>query len=489
MASYYIDPTWPGPFNGTEAQPYASWASVPSLVANDFVYFAKGTTHIGQVLYDSSRGASTTLATPITFGSYGSGNAPKILSNNYCIDIQSRNGVIVQDLDCDAITTFSSGGVQVLNSSHVKIQRVLTREKCDYGIRIENTGATLLTNIQVLNNTVSGTYGNTGILLIWGSSVGGVYEDVIIDGNTVINTGSLYTGDFTNTPYGIRTVSKTGPLTTSSGTVDLNLFCRGVQITGNTILNTPAYGIAAVGLNSGGTATIRNEISRNTLINIGNGLYDSHMLWAAGCRDVWIEDNYLDGSRMFQGSHFGTGVGIFIDTFGFTNLFDGTKRCYIRRNTIKNTGGDSAGSVGDLEIAGAGILVFLSNTIEITGNILVGCYNGIGVLGWFGIGLKSFAVIGKGNYILNTIATGITTTKQADQISWIENYIDGYNSSGIYLENVGDYAVTNYSETRNGVVGITSTAYQGGSLPTSDVSPVSERTPSVGNKILSAQYY
>lgn len=489
MAAYYVNPTWGGPFNGTISEPYASWSAVPALVANDFVYFAKGTTHTGQILYDSSRGASTTLATPITFGSYGSGNAPKILSNDYCIDIQSRNGVIVQDLDCNAINSFSSGGVRVLDSSHVKVQRVTTREKCDYGIRVENTGTTLLTNIQVLNNTVTGTYGNTGILLIWGVGVGGIYEDVIIRGNSVTNVGVLYTGELTNSPYGIRTVSRTGPLTASSGTVDLNLFCRGVQITDNTVTNTPSYGIAAVGLSSGGTATLRNEISRNTLINIGNGLYDSHMLWAVGCRDLWIEDNYIDGSRMFQGSTFGTGVGIFIDTFGFTNLFDGTKRCYIRRNTVKNTGGDSAGSFGDLEIAGAGILVFLSNTIEITANKLEGCFNGIGVLGWFGTGLKASSVIGRGNYIINSVRSGISTLKQADQISWVDNYIDGYNTSGIYVENAGSYAVTNYTETRNNVVGPAVTAYQGGSLPTSETTPIAERTPTAGNILLPTQYY
>lgn len=485
MTSYYIDPSGSNG-SGTEGSPYNSFASVPSLVAGDSVFFKRGTTHTGQVLYNSSRGASTTLASPITFGSYGTGAAPIIASNDWCVDVSARNGVIVQDLQTQPVNSFSSGGVRILNSAQCTVQRMTITDRCDYGVLANNTGASALGTINILNNTIQGTYGNSCIMVAYGVQVGGVFEDVTISGNTLGNAGA-YTAS--GTPYGIRTISQTTPVTTTSGTVDLDLFSRGVRINDNTITSNPSYGIAAAHISTGGTATLTNQISRNILTDIGDGAHDSHMLWVAGCRDVEVFSNVLDGSIMFQGSTFGTGVGIFVDAAGFGNEFDGSRRIRVVRNKISNTGRQAEGSIGTLEVAGAGMIAFLSQNVQFIDNETSGCYNGLGVLGWFGTGLKAQTITARGNRLFGSVASGISTVKGSDAVTLQENYVDGYGSAGIYVENAGAYAVTSYTETRNGVSGVTATAYMGGSEPTSSATPSATRTPSAGNLVLAPQWY
>lgn len=485
MTSYYIDPSGPNG-SGSQGSPYNSFASVPSLVAGDNVFFKCGTTHTGQILYNSSRGASTTLASPITFGKYGTGANPIIASNDWCVDVDARNGVIVQDLQTQPVNSFSSGGVRILNSAQCTVQRMTTSARCDYGIRIDNTGASALGTINVLNNTILGTYGNTCILVVYGSSIGGVFEDVTISGNVLGNAGAYATD---GTPYGIRTISRTTPVTTSSGTVDLDLFSRGVRINDNTITSNPAYGIAAAHISTGGTETLTNQICRNFLTDIGDGAHDSHMLWVAGCRNVDVVSNILDGSIMFQGSTFGTGVGIFVDAAGFGNEFDGARGIRVIRNLVQNTGQQSAGSAGTLEVAGAGLLAFLSQTVQFIDNETRNCHNGLGVLGWFGTGLKTQTVTARGNRLYNSTRAGISNIKASDAVTMQENFVDGYGTAGIYVENAGAYAVTSYTETRNGVSGLAATAYMGGSEPTSTETPSATRTPSAGNLVLSTQYY
>lgn len=495
MADYYINPSWTGPFNGTLSQPYANYSSVPSLIAGDNVFFARGTIHVGQIVYDAARGASTTLASPITFGAYGTGAPPLITAGDgfYCVDVIARNGVIIQDLEFGAISKKCAGGVRVLNSGQSIVRRNVCRPQCDYGVRIDNTTATLLSTVSVLNNTILGTFSNSAILLIWGSAEGGIYEDVIIQNNNIKDSGILDLGLPVNGPYGIRCIPRTTPVTTSSGTVELNLFVRGLQVIGNTIINTKAGGLWTSSISSGGTSTLVNRISNNSLINIGNGVYDSHALWVGGCRDMFVEGNTVDGTIMAQGVASGTGVGIFLDNTGFGTgqAFDICRRVYVRNNTVRNTGKKPEGTLNkQLEIAGAGIFSYFAQNCEIVDNQVENCYNGIGVYGWDRVnGAQGNNVLVRGNRILNSVKTGISVIANSNNTFVIENYIDGYGESGFYLENSGAGTPLNYTETRNGVVGTLPTTYQGGSSPTSSTTPVAPRTPSAGNLVLSPTYY
>ena len=252
-----------------------------------------------------------------------------------------------------------------------------------------------------------------------------------------------------------------------------------------------AGGLWTPAISTGGTSTLVNRVAQNKLRDVGDGIYDSHVLWAGGVRDMFIEDNEIDGSIMAQGTASGTGVGIFVDNTNFTNFFDGARRVYVRRNKVKNTGKRPEGTLnGQLEIAGAGIFVYYSQNVEVSNNETDGCYNGIGVYGWNGTdGTKASAVSVRGNRVLNSVKNGISTIAGADAVTVQENYVDGFGQDGIYVENSGAGAVTGYTETRNNVVGTAATAYRGGSQPASQTTPSAQRTPAAGNIVLPAQWF
>jgi len=232
MTIYYIDPNVAGVGTGTIGDPYKAFTSVPSLVANDQVLFKRGTIYSNQVLINAARATATTLATPITIGAYDAGALPIIRTALYGVDIDTLNGVVVQDLNISTIASVSTGGIRALNSAEITIQRCTTNDRCDYGIRIDNTGATKLSNINILNNTIEGTWSNSGIMVIWGTSLSGVYQDVTIANNTITQTGK-YNGS--GGPSGIVVKTRQASVTSSSGTVLVDSFTYGLKILCNLV--------------------------------------------------------------------------------------------------------------------------------------------------------------------------------------------------------------------------------------------------------------
>lgn len=476
MTIYYIDPNVAGVGTGTIGDPYKAFTSVPSLVANDQVLFKRGTIYSNQVLINASRATSTTLATPITIGAYDSGDLPIIRSTLYGVDIDTLNGVVVQDLNIDSDVSYATGGIRALNSAEITIQRCTTNDRCDYGIRIDNTGATKLSNISILNNTIEGTWNNSGIIVVWGTSLGGVYQDVTIANNTVTQTGKYGTsGD----PMGIRLLTRQASVTSSSGTVEVDTFTYGLKIYGNYVYDVRSYGISVNAVKSGSTETLKNTIYNNIITNTGmGGIHDAHMLWVSGCRDMVIEDNTLDTSTMFIGSPVGTGVGIFVDC-GNPDGYSGCKNITIRRNRVSNTGQHPENNNNSTEVKGCGILVLWSQNVAVYDNDIVNCCNGIGTY-WGGVGLATSNVIFDGNRI-NSINVGASIITQSDLVTVKNNYIEA--STGIYIQNSGGSAITNYTETGNTVLA-TSAYVQADSTATP---VVTTRTPSSTNKTLTAK--
>lgn len=476
MTIYYIDPTVGGVGSGTIGDPYKEFTSVPSLVANDQVLFKRGTIYGNQVLINGARATSTTLATPITIGAYGAGALPIIRTALYGVDIDTINGVVVQDLNISTIASVSTGGVRALNSAEITIQRCTTNDRCDYGIRIDNTGATKLSNINILNNTIEGTWSNSGILVIWGTSLAGVYQDVTIANNTITQTGK-YNGS--GGPTGIRVQTRQASVTSSSGTIEVDTFTYGLKIYGNYVRDVVGYGIQVNAVKSGSTETLKNIIYKNIITNTGmNGTFDSHMLWVGGCRDIVIEDNTLNTSTMLIGGSTGTGIGIFADS-GNADGYSGCKNITIRRNSIANTGQHPENNLNSSEVRGCGILVLWSQTVTVYDNDVVNCYNGIGTV-WGGGGLATSNVIFDGNRI-NAINVGASIITQSDLVTVKNNYIEG--ATGIYIQNSGGSAITNYTETGNTVLA-TSPYVQADSTT---IPVVTTRTPSSTNKTLTAR--
>ena len=484
MTAYYIKQTAAGGGDGSEGAPFNSLASLPSLVAGDRVRFLED--YNGQLLYDSGKGDHGTSGNEIVFESVG--GPWTVRHSGWCIDINARNYVTVQNLRAGPTGSYADGGIRFLNCENQKVQYCTTEDRCDYGIRIDNTSSTALVGVEVLDNEVLGTFNNSGILIIWGSSEGGVFVDVEVKRNTVRNTGS-YASPGEHGPYGIRLIPRATSLTTGavSPIADLDYFSCGVQLEDNNVYGTPSYGVAYAGIGSGHSASITNRVSWNVLRNNGSGSYDAHVIWVAGCRDVVVEHNDIDGSNVFEGHSYGTGSGIFCDNYGFDDLYNNSKNIVIRRNKIRNTGRNPELSANDnLEVVGAGVTVFLSQDIVVVDNDVEDCANGIAVIGWYGGSSgKSQTVTVRGNRVINPRFACYSVIKAADAVTLQENWGQGYGEMGIYTENAGAYALTSYTETRNNIVGSANDAYMGGSEPTSTATPKAARTPSAGNLTLS----
>lgn len=484
MTAYYINQSAAGGGDGSEGSPFNALASLPSLVAGDRVRFLSD--YSGQLLYDSGNGDHGTSGNEIVFESVG--GPWTIRHSGWCIDINARNYVTVQNLRAGPTGSYADGGIRFLNCEHQKVQYCTTEDRCDYGILVNNTGATALVGVEVLDNEVLGTFNNSGIFVIWGSSEGGVYVDVEIKRNVVRSPGKHATTG-SPTPYGIRLIPRATSLTTTAGTVDLDYFSCGVQVEDNEIYGTPAYGLTYAAIGSGHSATLKNLVRGNILRDCGNGAYDSHMMWIAGCRDVVVEHNDLDGSTVFAGHSYGTGVGIFVDNYGFDDPYNNAKNVEVRRNTIRNTGRNPETSSNDsLEIIGAAIAVFLSQTVRVIDNEAINCANGVAVIGWYGgASGKTQTVTVRGNRVINPRFSCYSIIKAADAVTLQENWGQGHGEAGIYIENAVAYALTNYTETRNNIVGSANDAFMGGSEPTSKTVVAKARTPSAGNLTLSGR--
>lgn len=491
MATYYIDPDWTGTTSGSQAQPYNNFSQVPSLAAGDQVLFKRGTVYPASKaqVAPAQNGSS---GNHIVLGSYGSGALPIIQRSDYPVLISGRSYITVQELHAQRATSFTTAGIMVLNSEQVLVQNNEVTG-CHDGIRVDNTGSTALRNIRVLNNTVHSTVWNNGILVVWGTSSGGTFEDVTIDGNRVSNTGQEYTGPASgHFPGGIRCLSrKGGDMTTTSGTVDLDgYFGKGFVVTRNILQDIAGYGLALTGIKqTGGSATLLNRVAYNQLINCCDGEHDAHMLWLATCRDFVVEFNTVNGSTAWQGHNEGTGVGIFIDNPTHTSEtasgrlgYDGCNNITVRYNRVLNTGRKMEGSLNTSEIAGAGVLVLASTNISIYGNTVQNCNTGIGVIGWFGFGKKSDTVSIRGNRVVRPKTSGVYTARGAANVTVSTNSVWGQTEFGVYVENSGAQACTGYTESNN-TVAASANHYGGGSQPTSTTVPAASRTPGAGNLV------
>lgn len=444
MAIYYIDPGWAGAKNGTLTEPFSVWSQVPFLAPGDSVLFKRGTIHNYQVLINPIKAAHGGLINPITIGAYGDGLSPVIQHPAFVIDIDGVSGVIIQDLYLSTATSLCSGGVRVLNAGECIVRRITTNAKCDYGIRIDNNTASVFSNITVSDCVIAGTWSNSGIAVLWGSSLGGYFKNVEIVGNTISDCGFINTSGQGKGIFITSRVPGGYPITTNSGTVDKDCFAYGVSVKNNSITNTRAHAISYNGVKSGNNETVKNIISGNQIYKSGDGFTDSHALWVGASRDVVIEDNTVDNTIMMANSVSGTGVGVFVDG---VDAFSGCKRVTVRRNKVSNTGLKPETTLNNSEVAGAGMMALYATDATFSDNVVESCHNGFGILGWWGFGIKTNSIKVIGNKFKNIVDTAIYTGLSADNIDVLNNYIENA-AIGIVCES----NVTNYREENNTVI-------------------------------------
>lgn len=477
MTTWYIDPTWTGTASGTFAQPYTSPSSA-TLAYGDKVLFKEQTQWNGSWTVGSISGTSSEN-NRLTIGTYHAVTGVQLVDFNRMasinctnastdpILISSKNYITVDGLYLKGWGNFPNAGLRVVDSSYVTIQncrlKSLNSTGGAYGIRFDNStgsGATR-TGWKILNNVIERVPGNAGIIIVWSSVSGEYVTDIQIKNNLI--SGLIKTGGAT--PHAIHIVGRAGVFYTDPA----GFKAKGLQITDNIIISPPAYGITIDGVQEGGT--LYNLIARNQLYNIGDGNTDAHCISCKACENFIIEDNYIEGSNAYTGQTFGTGVGIFIDMPTDTN--DGSQDMIVRRNLIRNTG--RGGTLND-EVGGAGIMVFMSQRVQVYGNVIDTCSNGIVTIGWYGTGNKSANVNISNNTVVNSKETGYYICKAADTIV-LKNNISYGGKRGYYIENTGATPITNYSETYNVSYGATLFNWCGGDEPTASSATISTRTP------------
>jgi hypothetical protein len=232
--TFYVSPSGSDSNPGTESLPWRTVGRVneASLAAGDSVLFQGGAVFSDSALMPAVSGVS---GDPITFGSYGSGQAE--------LDVSSANDVWlpdgVHDLTFEDLD-FTGGSVLFASSGGGSGTYDITVTGSTFSgtplsaINIANPGDSDWT---VSDDTISDT-GDSGII-IWGS-------DVSVTGCTISDTGTNSALD-----YGKHGIYDKGPDTTIADNdisdipngEAISLRFHGAQVYGNTIHDTP-YAIA-----------------------------------------------------------------------------------------------------------------------------------------------------------------------------------------------------------------------------------------------------
>ncbi len=228
-ATFYVSPTGSDTSNGTS--PSTPWQTVTkvnstNLIPGDTVLFQGGQTFSGIMLQP---GQSGTASLPITFGSYGTGNATITVSDNSAVYVYEYGGITFENL------TFTGPGASTAGAGgYVGIY--FNRDLTGYAAPVAVTGCTIT--------------GWADGILVGAANAGGGYSGVTITGNSIsanrdagVNVyGSGYSHENV-TITGNTTFNQTGysgNTTTSSG--------HGIVVgntNGGTVSQNVAYGNGA----------------------------------------------------------------------------------------------------------------------------------------------------------------------------------------------------------------------------------------------------
>lgn len=483
MTIIYVDPSAGSNGAGTFVSP----RNIPptAIAYGDVVLFKEGTTRSGGWTVPAPTGTPSPTNL-LKIGTYSATDGAQLVNPSRMAKIVGSNTsdaiflngvsyVEIRGLDLKGGRDFPYSGARALGASYITVDSCRISSTVTgvgggaYGIRFDNpTGsATSRSNWVITNNIVSDIGGNAGIFCVWGQNTGEFVTDITIRGNYVSKLNDIAG----STPNGIFI----GARATTIYTDRAGLTSKGVVVEGNIVDGAGAFAYSINGVTAGGTQA--NRFAKNKAYNTGTGTRDMHCMWFGACQNWVIEDNLVDKSTALIGGQTGTGIGIFIDRNSQDR--DGCQDMLIRRNKIFNTG---KGATANLEVGGAGIMVLQSQNITVEHNLVVNCRNGIITWGGNGALDKSTNVIVRSNTILNVDSSGLYVCKIADAVTLSENVVVG-GVRGLYIENSGAGAITNFTETRNRVFSVT-TPWAQGNEPTQATPTISARTPAGGNTVV-----
>jgi Right handed beta helix region len=263
MTTYYVSPTGSNSANGTSTG--TAWQTVSkvngsSFSAGDSILFQGGQTFSGTTLTVPSSG---TAVSPITFGSYGTGNATISVTNNYAVLALDKGGLVFDHLTVSGTAPSGSynGGIHCESSSGTH-HPAISVTNCiasgfQFGIAFfadSNTDG--FDAVTITGCTCNGnTYGGIWLASTLGTPSVQGFTTITITGNTC-NSNPGQTGGVTDSSgYGIFIQCATG------GTVSGNTCASN----GASNPNTGSGGVCGIitGFTSG--LTISNNLVYNQM--------------------------------------------------------------------------------------------------------------------------------------------------------------------------------------------------------------------------------
>ncbi|HLN52819.1 MAG TPA: right-handed parallel beta-helix repeat-containing protein [Lentimicrobium sp.] len=145
-ATYYIDPTYTGSNqNGSQSKPFNSWSKVNISSGNTYLQRGGTTAQSGQIAF--------TGKSNITFGAYGNGSKPKIItsgSGNGVFYITNSSNITIKDLEITSSGNWNAGIIIQGSSSSGSLIRNCWIHHMAWGIRI----LTSASGTKILNSKI-----------------------------------------------------------------------------------------------------------------------------------------------------------------------------------------------------------------------------------------------------------------------------------------------------------------------------------------------
>jgi parallel beta-helix repeat protein len=268
MATYYIDPSVPGPGNGTLASPFSAWTSVTWAPGNTYLQ-KRGTTYRGVFQLSASGTASRRITVGAYYRADGTDDpsrpkpiiilpgAPATPANGASIAVlhQERDFVTYRNLDIrnPALPEASDVAIIWLGNDCVFENNAVT-SNCA-GMYVFGKNRVTVSGCVLDAVSCNPAYANHGIL---------VAGNVNIDGVRILNNVVRHHGGGTASSHGIRceTYSSTAYLT--------NLVIRGNRVTpASGVSYNPNRGAIGIYLVQGSGASL----DRNTVTGMLSGIF------------------------------------------------------------------------------------------------------------------------------------------------------------------------------------------------------------------------
>ena len=265
---YYVSSSYTGESDGSIEKPFTTLSEVNALqlVAGDSVLFKKGDTFKGNISFVSISGDDDN---PITFASYGEGDAkPIIEAHSHGLSFEKCSNIVIRDL---YVKVFGVDRMENPGDNRV-------------GIRIYNAyvGEEKFRNIYIINNTVEGSGVSHNIT---GINIGSIEKDVASSPRNILDNVIVYGNEVFN--VGRSGITSSGWLTNeriNQNNTLMDLY-RNFHFDNNYVHHVGCIGIYILGCTN---STINRNLIHDT------GIYDVNQIMEGECGIMAIGTDTCD---------------------------------------------------------------------------------------------------------------------------------------------------------------------------------------------------